>query len=137
MLDEEPQANERQDNDIQWTRIVELDFVPYPSVERPDIIKMDYRRCHADPRAQFIQEPDGKRDPKMHQTKKGNQYYFGMKAHIGVDDESGLVHSVVGTAATVADVIQSTSCCTATRTSSAPMPATPASKSAPSMPTEK
>ena len=99
MLDEEPQANERQDNDIQWTRIVELDFVPYPSVERPDIIKMDYRRCHADPRAQFIQEPDGKRDPKMHQTKKGNQYYFGMKAHIGVDDESGLVHSVVVAAA--------------------------------------
>jgi IS5 family transposase len=49
---------------------------------------------------------DGKRDPKMHQTKKGNQYYFGMKAHIGVDDESGLVHSVVGTAANVADVTQ-------------------------------
>ncbi|BFN26242.1 transposase DDE domain protein [Pseudomonas sp. SCT] len=49
---------------------------------------------------------DGKRDPEMHQTKKGQQYYFGMKAHIGVDDESGLVHSVVGTAANVADVTQ-------------------------------
>ena len=49
---------------------------------------------------------DGKRGPEMHQTKKGNQYYFGMKAHIGVDDESGLVHSVVGTAANVADVTQ-------------------------------
>lgn len=49
---------------------------------------------------------DGKRDPEMHQTKKGNQYYFGMKAHIGVDAESGLVHSVVGTAANVADVTQ-------------------------------
>jgi len=49
---------------------------------------------------------DGKRDPEMHQSKKGNQYYFGMKAHIGVDDESGLVHSVVGTAANVADVTQ-------------------------------
>ena len=49
---------------------------------------------------------DGKRDPEMHQTKKGNQYYFGMKAHIGVDSESGLVHSVVGTAANVADVTQ-------------------------------
>ncbi|SEB98312.1 IS5 family transposase [Pseudomonas anguilliseptica] len=49
---------------------------------------------------------DGKRDPEMHQTKKGNQYYFGMKAHIGVDDESGLVHSVIGTAANVADVTQ-------------------------------
>lgn len=49
---------------------------------------------------------DGKRDPEMHQTKKGNTYYFGMKAHIGVDAESGLVHSVVGTAANVADVTQ-------------------------------
>lgn len=49
---------------------------------------------------------DRKRDPEMHSTKKGNQYYFGMKAHIGVDAESGLVHSVVGTAANVADVTQ-------------------------------
>lgn len=49
---------------------------------------------------------DGKRDPEMHQTKKGNQYFFGMKAHIGVDADSGLVHSVVGTAANVADVTQ-------------------------------
>ncbi len=49
---------------------------------------------------------DGKRDPEMHQTKKGNQYYFGAKAHIGADDESGLVHSVEVTAANVADVTQ-------------------------------
>jgi len=49
---------------------------------------------------------DGKRDPEMHQTRKGNQYYFGMKAHIGVDEKSGLVHSVAGTAANVADVTQ-------------------------------
>ena len=49
---------------------------------------------------------DSKRDPEMHQTKKGNQYFFGMKAHIGVDAESGLVHSPVGTAANVADVTQ-------------------------------
>ncbi|GAB3383631.1 IS5-like element ISPsy2 family transposase [Azotobacter armeniacus] len=48
----------------------------------------------------------GKRDPEMHQTKKGNQYHFGMKAHIGVDAESGLIHHVVGTAANVADVTQ-------------------------------
>jgi len=46
------------------------------------------------------------RDPEMHQAKKGNQYYFGMKAHIGVDAHSGLVHAVVGTAANVADVTQ-------------------------------
>lgn len=42
LLDEEPQASERPDNDIQWTRIVELDFVPHPRLERPEIIKMDY-----------------------------------------------------------------------------------------------
>ena len=46
------------------------------------------------------------RDPEMHQTKKGNQWYFGMKAHIGVDAQSGLVHSVTGTAANVADIAQ-------------------------------
>ena len=34
------------------------------------------------------------RDPEMHQVKKGNQWYFGMKAHIGVDAQTGLVHSV-------------------------------------------
>jgi IS5 family transposase len=49
---------------------------------------------------------EGERDPEMHQTKKGNQWYFGMKAHIGVDAHSGLVHSVVGTAANVGDVTQ-------------------------------
>lgn len=49
---------------------------------------------------------DGKRDPEMHQAKKGNQWHFGMKAHIGVDAESGLVHTVVGTAANVSDVTQ-------------------------------
>jgi IS5 family transposase len=47
------------------------------------------------------------RDPEMHQTKKGNQWHFGMKAHIGVDAKSGLVHRVSGTAANVADVAQS------------------------------
>jgi transposase, IS5 family len=49
---------------------------------------------------------EGERDPEMKQTKKGNQWYFGMKAHIGVDVYSGLVHSVVGTAANVNDVTQ-------------------------------
>jgi IS5 family transposase len=48
----------------------------------------------------------GTRDPQMHQTKKGNQWYFGMKAHIGADADSGLVHSVIGTAANVGDVTQ-------------------------------
>ena len=49
---------------------------------------------------------EGKRDPEMHQTKKGNAWHFGMKAHIGVDAESGLVHAVIGTAANVHDVTQ-------------------------------
>lgn len=48
----------------------------------------------------------GERDPEMHQTMKGNQWHFGMKAHIGVDADSGLVHTVVGTAANVNDVTQ-------------------------------
>lgn len=43
---------------------------------------------------------DGQSDPEMKQTKKGNQWYFGTKAHIGVDVQSGLVHTVAGTAAT-------------------------------------
>jgi len=46
---------------------------------------------------------DKARDPEMHQTKKGNQWYFGMKAHIGVDAKEKLIHSVVATAANVAD----------------------------------
>ncbi len=45
-----------------------------------------------------------KRDPEMHQTKKGNQWHFGMKAHIGADRDSRLVHTVVVTAANVADI---------------------------------
>ena len=49
---------------------------------------------------------DGERDPSMHQTKKGNQWHFGMKAHIGVDENSGLVHHVACTAANAADVTQ-------------------------------
>lgn len=48
----------------------------------------------------------GKRDPEMHQTKKGNEWHFGMKAHIGADAKSGLVHSVEGTAANVSDISQ-------------------------------
>ena len=47
---------------------------------------------------------DGERDPEMKPTRKGNNWYFGMKAHIGVDAHSGLVHSVIGTAANVNDL---------------------------------
>lgn len=52
---------------------------------------------------------DNARDPEMHQSKKGQQYYFGMKAHIGVDADSGLVHTVRGTSGNVADVVEANS----------------------------
>ena len=48
----------------------------------------------------------GERDPEMHQTKKGNQWHFGMKAHIGVDSETGIVHSMTATAANAHDVTE-------------------------------
>lgn len=56
--------------------------------------------------ASSTKNKDKARDPEMYQTKKGNQWYFGMKAHIGVDVESGLVHTVRTTAANEADVVQ-------------------------------
>jgi IS5 family transposase len=49
---------------------------------------------------------DSARDPEMHQTRKGNQWYFGMKAHTGVDAGTGYVHSVSVTAANVHDLDQ-------------------------------
>ena len=48
----------------------------------------------------------GQRDPEMRQVKKGNQYHFGMKLHIGVDSETGLAHSFATTSANVHDVTQ-------------------------------
>jgi IS5 family transposase len=62
--------------------------------------------------ASSTKNKEGKRDPEMHQTKKGNQWYhrcaevfaYGMKVHIGVDKDSGLIHSVVTTAANVHDL---------------------------------
>lgn len=49
---------------------------------------------------------DKARDPEMHQTRKGNQWYFGMKLHIGVDADTGMVHSAIGTAANEHDITQ-------------------------------
>ena len=48
----------------------------------------------------------GERDPEMKQSQKGQQWFFGMKAHIGVDADSGLVHTVRGTAGSVNDVVE-------------------------------
>jgi IS5 family transposase len=48
---------------------------------------------------------EGKRDPEMHQTAKGKQWYFGMKAHIGVDSKTKLIHTILASAANVADAL--------------------------------
>ena len=58
---------------------------------------------------------DGKRDPEMHQTAKGQQWYFGMKAHIGVDSQTKLVHTVLASAANVPIATRCRICCTARR----------------------
>lgn len=52
---------------------------------------------------------DKERDPEMHSSKKGEQMYFGMKAHIGADADSGLVHTVIGTSGNVHDVLEGNS----------------------------
>ena len=64
---------------------------------------VDATIIHAPP---STKNKDHARDPDMHQTRKGNQWYFGMKAHIGVDVESGLVHTVTTTPANVSDVVE-------------------------------
>ena len=64
------------------------------------------------------------RDPEMHQTKKGNQWHFGMKAHIGVDAKSGLTHSLVTTAPTSMTSISWVICFMERSNLSQPMPAT-------------
>jgi IS5 family transposase len=63
------------------------------------------------------------RDPEMHQTKKGNQWHFGMKAHIGVDAKSGLTHSLVTTRPT-SNLNQLLICFMERSNLSQPMPAT-------------
>jgi hypothetical protein len=78
----------------------------------------DTKGCHAAiPRrgAQAVNHPgstknkDRKRDPEMHSSQKSNEWHFGMKAHIGVDADSGLVHAVIGTSGNVADVVEGNS----------------------------
>ena len=59
--------------------------------------------------ASSTKNESGERDPEMKQSKKGNQWHFGMKAHIGVDAESGLVHTVIGTSGNVNDVVPANS----------------------------
>src|SRR5215210_7281936 len=71
------------------------------------------------------------RDPEMHQTRKANQWYFGMKAHLGVDAHSGLVHTVTGTAANVADIAQTHALCMERRRKSMRTQAISVSRSGP------
>ena len=59
--------------------------------------------CDDSARAIIDQEQGRGTHPEMHQVRKGNPWYFGMKAHVGVDSRTRLIHSVVGTAANVAD----------------------------------
>lgn len=73
---------------------------------------------------------DKARDREMHSGKKGNQWYFGMKAHIGVDADSGLVHSLRGTSGHVSDIAEGTACCMGTRSWVSVMRATKALKRA-------
>jgi IS5 family transposase len=56
--------------------------------------------------ASSTKNASGKRDSEMHQTKKGNEWYFGMKAHAGVDAFSGYVHTITATAANVSDIVE-------------------------------
>ena len=71
-----------------------------------DLNALDARSTPSRGVRRALANASGTRDPEMHQTKKGNQWYFGMKAHIGADAESGLVHMVRGTAANVNDVVE-------------------------------
>ncbi|KOR40738.1 hypothetical protein ADT25_18425 [Xanthomonas oryzae] len=66
--------------------------------------RRDDGRCHDHCCTSSTDNKDGERDPDMHQTKKATSPLFGIKAHIGVDEFSGLVHHVQCTAANVADV---------------------------------
>lgn len=76
---------------------------------------------------------DGKRDPEMHQAKKGNQYYFGMKVTSVWMTSRGWCIAWLARRPTWRMSPRSTNCCMAWRTSSAPMPVTPGSKSAQNM----
>lgn len=73
----------------------------------------------------------GQRDPEMHQTRKGKQWYFGMKAHIGVDLAFGVTHTLVTTPAQVSDVTQAMPCCMAQSGWPSGMPGTRGWRSAP------
>jgi len=64
---------------------------------------VDATIIHAPP---STKNKDRQRDPEMHQTKKGNQWYFGMKIHVGADVRSGLAHTVLVTPANAADISQ-------------------------------
>jgi IS5 family transposase len=87
---------------VPWQALIALIEPHYPKTSkkggRPPYPMATMLRIH------LLQQWYSLSDPEMHQTKKGNQWYFGMKVHAGVDKDSGLIHSVVVTAANVHDL---------------------------------
>ncbi len=91
---------------VPWERLVERLEAHYPKGERGRPPKGTIVDATIVAAPSSTKNERKQRDPEMHQTKKGNQWHFGMKAHIGVDAHSGLVHSVTATAANEADINQ-------------------------------
>ena len=115
------------DQVVPWAALVELIASYYPKDKkgRPPFSLQTMLRAHflqqgftlSDPGMEeaffdtplyreFAKNKDKARDPEMHSSQKGNQWHFGMKTHIGVDSESGLVHTVRGTSGNVHDVLE-------------------------------
>lgn len=90
LLNDEPRANERPDNDIQWTRIVELDFVPHPRLERPEIIKRDYGMADGSIRMRFRAAVAGYMllrwsvDCSPDHSLRGHEYRLWLKDHLAL-----------------------------------------------------
>ena len=105
-----------------------LDEVNAHLASQPPHAGRNHRGCDHHRRALLHQERKQAR-PEMHQVKKGNQWHFGMKAHVGTDADSGLVHTVICTGANVADIHCARRSCTERRRWLTRMPAIPASRS--------
>ncbi len=115
----DPAVEEALYDSASMRRFVGIDLGPEPAPDETTVCKFRHLYDHGLKLSQgtivdatilgaasSTKNRDKARDPEMHQTRKGNQWYFGMKAHIGVDEVTGLVHSAVTTATNVADVTQ-------------------------------
>ena len=92
----------KMENLVPWNRLVVLiePFYPKAGNGRGPYPLESMLRVHC------LQQWYNQRDPEMHQTKKGNQWHFGMKAHIGVDVKTGLTHTFTTTSANEHDLNQ-------------------------------